>query len=171
MVSEELRMAVQLIANFNDLSLRELVRPADKATAETKQSASRYIRCFRCNKLNFLVVHPAHHTTKWRGGCACDPGECPASGCVSHPSVQDRRWNTRTETSAPKGKGPRVRRSIPMARFCVNRLPGSAETSQSSVICRTRFPSPPRRSGFCVHSFPTRSVPSCAVTADGGEYR
>lgn len=165
---------MQLIANFNDPIATE---PHFEKRATGSTCARRCITTMPGfplafhNTLNRNVNLRRRFGASERAGCDGGPRRPHASGCVSRPDVQDRRWNTRTETSAPKGKGPRARRSIPMARFCVSRLPGSVEASQSSVTYRNCFPSPPRRSGFCAHSFPTRSVPSCVATADGGEYR
>ncbi len=165
---------MQLIANFNDLTV---FGPHFERRAMGSTCARRCITTMPGfplafhNTLNRNVNLRRRSGASERAGCDGGPRRPHASGCVSRPDVQDRRWNTRTETSAPKGKGPRARSSIPMARFCVSRSPSGVETSQSSVTCRSRFPSPPRRSGFCAHSFPTRSVTSCAVTADGGEYR
>jgi hypothetical protein len=164
---------MQLIANFNDPIATE---PHFETRATGSTCARRCITTMPGfplafhNRLNRNVNLRRRFGASETAGCAGDPRRPHASGCVSRPGVQDRRWNTRTEISAPKGKGPRARRSIPMARFCAGRSPSGVETSPSSVTCWSRFRSPPRRSGFCAHSFPTRSVPSCAATADGGEY-
>lgn len=169
MVSEKSGKYVQLIANFIDPASFGRSVP-DRAFGGNPTSGGSACSLFCSKQLIWRVNLFRCNTPSCKAGCTGGPGWFHASGCILHPVVQDRRWNTRNDTPAPKRKGSRARRSILMARHCANRPGGSARVLALSATCQGSFPSPQRRSGFCVHSFPTRSVPSCVVTANGGEY-
>lgn len=161
---------MQLIANINDPTvscLQGLVVGNVHAGPCTTRLPTAWL--IFANPLNGKVNPFQHFTGLDHAGRAGGPGGSHASGCLSHPDVEDRRWNTRTKTIAQKTKGSAARRSILMAQFCVSQLHVSAPGSELSAICRSCFPPPQMRSDFSVHSFLTRSVPSCVVMTEGGE--